>query len=74
MLPGTIVTLSCLTSKESMMSEFLWLLLVAAGPVLVGAVAAFVLLNRRRLTPHERSAQKRGTEKLYHERDASQPR
>lgn len=56
------------------MTEFLWLLLVAAGPVLLGAAAAYALLNRRRLTPGEKSAQKRGTERLYRERDASQPR
>lgn len=56
------------------MTEMLWLLLVAAGPVLLGAVAAYALLNRTPLTPGERAAQKRGTEKLYRERDASQPR
>lgn len=56
------------------MTEFLWLLLVAGGPVLLGAAVAYALLTRRRMTPDEKAARKRATDELYHDRDASQPR
>ena len=43
----------------------LWLLVVAGGPIIIGGVIAYALLQRRRRTPAEEVARDRGTDRLY---------
>jgi hypothetical protein len=47
--------------------DILWIVLVAGGPILLGALMAYVLLTRRRLRGSERNAQRAATERLYRE-------
>ena len=47
--------------------DILWLVLVVAGPIVLGAVLAYALLTRRRLRDSERNAQRAATERLYRE-------
>lgn len=54
------------------MTEWLWLLIVAGGPVLIAVVLAFALMRRRQLSTGERIAQRRATRREY-ERDSVQP-
>jgi hypothetical protein len=44
-----------------------WGLLVILGPVVLGLAIAYALIGRRRLTPKERGAQIRATERGYRE-------
>jgi|GEM_PF-1029648 hypothetical protein len=60
------------------MADYLWLLVVALGPVLIGAVIAYAHLRRQRPTPTERVVGEAATRRLYSEdrtegRDGSQP-
>lgn len=47
------------------LSEFLWFVAVALGPVMLGAAIAFALLRRRRLSMRERMESREATERLY---------
>jgi hypothetical protein len=47
------------------MSTFLWLLVVAGGPLLIAIVIIYALLTRRRLSRREKAAQINATEHLY---------
>ncbi len=47
------------------MTENLWLLVVAGGPVLIAVLIAVALLQRRKRTPAERAATDRATADLY---------
>lgn len=47
--------------------EALWLLVVLGGPIILGAIIAYALLRRRRLSRAERSMQKEATERVYDE-------
>lgn len=47
------------------LSEFLWFVAVALGPVILGAAIAFALLRRRRPSVRERTESREATEGLY---------
>jgi hypothetical protein len=47
--------------------NFLWLLAVAGGPLLLAVLFGWALLRRRRLSARERADQVRGTEKVFDE-------
>ena len=47
--------------------DILWIVLVAAGPIVLAALFAYALLTRRRLRGSERDAQRAATERLYRE-------
>lgn len=47
------------------LSEFLWFVAVALGPVVLGAAVAYALLRRRRLSARERIVSREATEDLY---------
>lgn len=47
---------------------FLWLLVVAGGPLLLAILFGYALLRRRRLSRSERTAQKQGTRDVFDER------
>lgn len=47
------------------MSEVLWLIAVAAGPLLLAGVLAYVLMRNRRLTPHEQNKRTKRTRELF---------
>lgn len=51
------------------MTENLWLVVVAGGPVLLAVALAFALFQRRRRTPAERAAADRATADLYKPED-----
>lgn len=51
------------------MSEFLWLLMVAGGPVLLAVIIFWAMRRRRRLTAGEARAQHEAVERLYDDRD-----
>jgi hypothetical protein len=48
--------------------NYLWLIAVAGGPLLLAVLFGWALLRRRRLTARERAEQIRGTEKVFDER------
>ncbi|MCB1425240.1 MAG: hypothetical protein R3D65_03910 [Zhengella sp.] len=47
------------------LSNYLWFVAVALGPVLLGAVFIFVMMKRRRLSRNERAKQERKVHDLY---------
>jgi len=47
------------------MSTFLWLLVLAGGPLLLAIAIIYALLTRRRLSREEKEAQINATEHLY---------
>lgn len=47
------------------MSNFLWFLVVAGGPALIGIAIAYAMLRSRRLTSGEKQAQHEAVDKLY---------
>ena len=47
------------------MTTFLWLAVVAGGPILIGLVLAYVMLNKRKLSPHEEAAREDATRAMY---------
>ena len=49
-------------------ANFLWLLAVAGGPLLLLVLFGYALLRRRRLSRAERSARDRSTRDLFDER------
>ena len=51
------------------MTEAMWFIAVAIGPLLLVVLIAYALLKRRRLSAAERASQIRGTERVYDERD-----
>lgn len=51
------------------MTENLWLLIVAGGPVLIAILIGFALFQRRRPSPARRAATERATARLYDEDD-----
>jgi hypothetical protein len=56
------------------MTTFLWLLVVAGGPALIGIVIAYAMLRSRPLTAGEKQAQHEAVDKLYHrDRDEGHP-
>jgi hypothetical protein len=55
------------------LTNYLWLGVVAGGPLLLGLLLAYALLRRRRLTGAERAESRQATEKLYRDRPESRP-
>ncbi len=51
--------------------DVLWLIIVALGPVVLGALIAYALLQRRRFTAAEQTRQDNATRQVY--RDDSPP-
>jgi hypothetical protein len=51
------------------MASYGWLVLVAAGPVVLGLAVAFGLWRRGRISARERMQQKRAVEDLYSEEE-----
>jgi hypothetical protein len=49
------------------MTEAMWFIAVAIGPLLLVVLFAYALLRRRRLSAAERAAQIRATERVYDE-------
>jgi hypothetical protein len=47
------------------MENFLWMLAIAGGPIVLGAVLGYVLLTRRRLSPREEATRDEATKALY---------
>jgi hypothetical protein len=45
--------------------DFLWLMVVAIGPMLLGGAIAYALMRRRRLSPSERQRQHDAVERAY---------
>ena len=50
------------------LANYLWLLVVAGGPLLLAVLLGYALLRRRRLRRAERVAQDRGTREAFDER------
>lgn len=48
-------------------TTILWTLATVGGPIVLIVVIAYALIRRRKLSPGERSAQIRGTERGYSE-------
>jgi len=46
-------------------SNFLWLLTVAGGPIILGIAVIYAVMRRRRLKASEKLRQHEGTERLY---------
>ena len=51
------------------MTENLWLLVVAGGPVLIALLIGVALFQRKRRTPAQRAATERATAELYNPKD-----
>lgn len=47
------------------MADNFWFIVVAIGPMLLGAAIAYALLQRRRLTDREKEQQEEAIERLY---------
>jgi hypothetical protein len=47
------------------MTTFMWLAVVVGGPVLIGLVLAYVMINRRKLSPRENAARKQAIRDMY---------
>jgi len=47
------------------MADKFWFIIVALGPLLLGAVIAYSILKKRRLTSNEKIEQKEAVEQLY---------
>ena len=45
--------------------EFMWLVAVALGPLILGGIIAYALLSRRRLSAREQIRRDDATDKLY---------
>ncbi|MBB3236265.1 ABC transporter ATP-binding protein [Phyllobacterium endophyticum] len=48
------------------MTEFLWLLTIVGGPIVLGVLFAMGM-RQRRLSRSERKARDRATDRIYHE-------
>jgi hypothetical protein len=48
-----------------MMTNSLWLMAVAGGPIVLAAVIIYVRMRARRFGPAEKAAQDRATRELY---------
>ena len=51
------------------MTTFLWLLVVAGGPLLIALVLAYSMLRSRRLTGVEERAREDAIQRLYDKKD-----
>lgn len=51
------------------MTENLWLIIVAGGPVLIAVVIAYALFQRRKPSAAQRAATERATARLYDEKE-----
>ena len=51
------------------MTTFLWLLVVAGGPLLIALVLAYGMMRSRRLTGVEKRAREDAIERLYGKKD-----
>lgn len=51
------------------MSNYLWLFVVAGGPILIALVIAYGMMRSRRLTPGEKEARHEAIEELYQKDD-----
>ena len=51
------------------MSTFLWLLVVAGGPLLIALALAYGMMRGRRLTAAEKRAREDAIERLYDKED-----
>ncbi|SFJ54761.1 hypothetical protein SAMN04515648_4538 [Phyllobacterium sp. CL33Tsu] len=49
--------------------EYLWFALVFGGPIVLGAILAFGMMQRRRLTQREKRASEEATKRLYTSED-----
>ena len=47
------------------MTTFMWLTVVAGGPILLGLVLAYAMLSRRKLSPTEEAARDDATRAMY---------
>ena len=54
------------------MSEIMWLLVAAGGPLLLAIIFAYVLIRRRKLTRAEFEAGERETRRIYEHRDEAE--
>jgi len=51
--------------RESEMTVFFWLLVVAGGPILLGCAIAYAMFNNRRLSRRENERRDAATRDLY---------
>ncbi|MCO6050398.1 hypothetical protein NGM99_11455 [Mesorhizobium sp. RP14(2022)] len=54
-------------------TENLWLIVVAGGPILIAVLIVFALTQRRKRTAAEKQATERATAELYSPRDRGAP-
>jgi hypothetical protein len=56
-----------LVVKETPMfdTQPIWMFATVLGPVILGAIIAYALLARRRLSPHEKRERDAATRRLY---------
>lgn len=54
------------------MTTFLWLLVVAGGPILIALALAYGMMRSRRLTRSEEQAREDAIERLYEKDDREQ--
>lgn len=47
------------------MAEYLWFFVVLGGPVVLGAILAFGMIKRRRLTEQQKRTSEEATKRLY---------
>ncbi len=48
-----------------MIADYLWLIAVAAGPIILGGAILYALMRSRRLSPAERQDRHAAMQKLY---------
>ncbi|MCR4264668.1 hypothetical protein [Nitratireductor sp. ZSWI3] len=51
------------------LSDYLWVLAVSVGPLILGLALIYALVKKRRLSPDERRRQDRAVRKLYRNDD-----
>ncbi|CAN7155113.1 hypothetical protein [Rhizobium sp. LjRoot254] len=48
------------------MTTFMWVMVLAAGPIVLGCAIAYGLMTQRRLTPAEEEKRNKAIKKMYH--------
>jgi flagellar biosynthesis/type III secretory pathway M-ring protein FliF/YscJ len=59
--------------SHEMTENYLWMLVIVGGPILLAFGFAYGLMTRRRRSVGEQAAQRQATRRLYEEPDGDQP-
>jgi hypothetical protein len=59
--------------SNEMTENYLWMLVIVGGPILLAFGFAYGLMTRRRRSVGEQAAQRQATRRLYEEPDVDQP-